>query len=341
MRVWIDMSNSPHPLLFGPIARKLERDGHKVLVTARDNAQTLQLTLERWPEADVIGGASPPSRTRKARAIAHRVAALRGWGRRNRPDLALSHNSYAQLLAARSLGIRAVTAMDYEHQPINHLAFRLAQSVVLPEVFPAGSARRQGASRAKTRRYTGFKEEIYLGEFEPRREALAEAGVGHIDGRTLVVARTPPAGATYHRFENPAFDGMLERLAGDEGCACVLLARSATQRAALRERYGCAFLIPEQAVDSRSLIHAADLFVGAGGTMTREAALMGVPTLSLYAGRRPAADMELERRGLLRFTDGRNEVGPLTRHSTVPRSREDLRTQAADAIESFLTAVLG
>ena len=34
--------------------------------------------------------------------------------------------------------------------------------------------------------------------------------------------------------------------------------------------------------------------------MTREAALMGVPTYSLFAGEQPAVDRELERQGLLR-----------------------------------------
>src|SRR3712207_7407437 len=49
---------------------------------------------------------------------------LRRWARGRRIDLAISHNSYAQLAAARSLRLRTATAMDYEHQPANHVAFR-------------------------------------------------------------------------------------------------------------------------------------------------------------------------------------------------------------------------
>ena len=37
MRVWIDLANSPHPLLFAPVVRLLEEHGHEVLVTVRDN----------------------------------------------------------------------------------------------------------------------------------------------------------------------------------------------------------------------------------------------------------------------------------------------------------------
>src|ERR1700716_1418210 len=134
MRVWLDLSNSPHPLLFQPIVARLEELGHEAMITARDNAQTVELTLERWANADVVGGPSPPSRAGKALTIADRVRALARWARRLRPDVALSHNSYAQIVAARTLRIPAVTAMDYEHQPANHLGFRLARRILLPEV---------------------------------------------------------------------------------------------------------------------------------------------------------------------------------------------------------------
>src|SRR5262245_30198900 len=132
MRIWIDLSNSPHPLLFKPIARRLEGLGHSVHITARDNAQTVELARERWPEVAVIGGPSPKGRKAKAQQIARRVNDLRRWAKDVKPDVALSHNSYAQIVAARTLRIPVVTAMDFEHQPANHLAFRLARKVLLP-----------------------------------------------------------------------------------------------------------------------------------------------------------------------------------------------------------------
>ena len=73
MRIWIDLSNSPHPLLFKPVARELEALGHSVAVTARDNAQTVELARERWPDVTVIGGPSPKGRKAKAQAKAQAV----------------------------------------------------------------------------------------------------------------------------------------------------------------------------------------------------------------------------------------------------------------------------
>ena len=139
MRVWLDMNNSPHPLLLRPIAERFRRKGHEVLVTARDTAMTRELTLARWPDAEIIGSPADASRWQKTTLIVQRVHALRNWAKGRELDLALSHNSYAQILAARSLGIRTVTAMDYEYQPASHLAFRAADRVVIPEVFPGPS----------------------------------------------------------------------------------------------------------------------------------------------------------------------------------------------------------
>ena len=149
MRVWIDLSNSPHPLLFEPIARQLEASGAVVSVTARDNAQTVELARQRWRDVEVIGGPSPPGRAAKGGSMLERVRALASWARRERPDVALSHNSYAQIVAARLLRIRVVTAMDYEHQPANHLAFRLADTVLLPAALESSRLRALGATRAR------------------------------------------------------------------------------------------------------------------------------------------------------------------------------------------------
>ena len=154
MRVWIDLANSPHPLLFSPLARRLAELGHDVRLTARDNAQTVALARERWAGVDVIGGSSPPGARAKARSLLLRVDALRRWARATRPDVALSHNSYAQIVAARSLGIRAVTAMDFEHQPANHVGFRLAETILLPRSSRARTFAGRGrphARRASTR----------------------------------------------------------------------------------------------------------------------------------------------------------------------------------------------
>jgi uncharacterized protein len=340
VRIWIDLSNSPHPLLFRPISTRLEELGHTVLVTARDNAQTAELASERWPGVEVIGGPAPEGRAAKLRSLSRRVRELQRWARDAGPDAALSHNSYAQVVAARLAGVPAVTAMDYEHQPANHLAFRLARSVLLPEALRGSRVRRQGARRGKVRWYPGVKEELYLGDFEPDLRVVERLGIAREPSSVLVVARTPPSGATYHRFVNPLFPEALRLLARQRHVYSVVLTRRADDRTSVEALRLPRCVVPRSAVDARSLIYAADLVVGAGGTMTREAALLGVPTLSLFAGSPARVDRWLERRGLLRrLADLRDleDVGPRPR---APRPVEELRERGRSVVDLFVETAL-
>jgi len=326
VKIWFDFSNSPHPLLFAPVGRRLVEQGDEVVVTARDNAQTLDLTRERWPDVEVIGGASPRGRSSKVVTICDRIADLRRWAARVRPDVALSHNSYAQIVAARSLRIPAVTAMDFEHQPANHLAFRLATTILVPEVMDVEAIRRQGAAPAKIVKYPGLKEDLYIGDFEPDREILAKVCPGPRP-RIVAVARTAPTRALYHSSSNPLFETALRTVCSQEGAVCVVLTRHPEQIAAIENLGLPNCILPRAAIDSRSLVYAADVMIGAGGTMTREAAVMGIPTWTLFAGKTPAVDASLEGRGLIRRLTRPDQLAHLTPRRSSPRTPQELHAR--------------
>jgi uncharacterized protein len=291
VRVWIDLANSPHVPLAEPIVRALRERGDEVLITARDHAQTVELGRRRWPELRIIGGSSPAGRVQKTLTIAGRALALRQFARAERPDVAFSHGSYAQVLAARSARLPSLVMMDYEYQPANHLSFRLATRVLVPEVFPAAALQKFGARDAKVERYPGFKEELYLSAFEPDRQVVGDLDLD--PGAVIAVFRPPPEGALYHRMSNERFDRVLADAREDDGVQVVLLPRTAAQRA----RYADGLRIPSDAIDGSSLLALADLLVGAGGTMNREAAILGTPTYTVFAGALAAVDAELIRRG--------------------------------------------
>jgi uncharacterized protein len=338
MRIWVDLANSPHALLFEPIVRVLRERGHTVMLTARENAQTVELARSRWPEVEVIGGESPRNRFAKAASLCGRVAELSRWCGAHRPDIALSHNSYAQIAAARIRLVPAVTAMDFEHQPANHLAFRLAATVLLPEAMRDLDLARQGATEAKVRFYPGLKEEVYLGDFEPDVTVVERLGIAQEPSRVLVVARTPPSRALYHGSENPLFVRALRAAAAVPGARIVALVRHAEQRDALARLNLDNLIVPSEAVDSRSLMYAADLVIGAGGTMTREAALLGTRTLTVFGGRTPAVDVWLERCGRLRRLTSPEQLQSLAQRRSNLRDPAHLRRRGALLVEHFVAA---
>lgn len=288
------MANSPHPVLFRPLAEELIGRGHQLLVTTRDHGQTRDLTLDAWPDARVIGGESPGARTEKARAIGQRVRRLYRYVSRRDVAVAVSLNSYAQIVAARFARIPSVTLMDYEYQPANHLSFRLAHRLAVPAVFPASRLRHYGGRRDRVARFDGFKEELYL---DRTSQDGTTAAFGDEATRTRAVFRPPAEGAMYHPTANRAFDRLLEEAARREDVDAIVLPRLAAQR----DRYGIlpGVLVPDRTVDGLGVLRLADVFIGAGGTMSREAALLGVRAYTMFAGRLPAVDKQLIMAGML------------------------------------------
>ncbi len=328
MKIWIDLANSPHVPLFEPVVSEARARGHEVVLTARDHAQTRALAEDAWTDVAIIGGRSPSGRLAKGRAIAGRALALRRFARDRRPDVALSHGSYAQVVAARAARVPSVTMMDYEHQPANHLSFRLARRVIVPEVFPEAGLRRFGARPGKVVRYDGFKEELYLAGVAPEPALLVSLGLD--PARVTVAMRPPPEGALYHREGNVRFDDILERVV-THGAQVVLLPRGEEQD----QRYRRAgVVIPERPVDGSVLLATVDLMIGAGGTMTRESALLGTPTYTVYLGELAAADAELIRQGKL--VDLRSSGAPVVERK--PDSAAGVDPARANAI---LETVLG
>jgi uncharacterized protein len=337
MRVWVDLTNSPHVLVMRPVIELLRDDGHEVRVTARDFAQTLELLRRFQIPHTAIGHHRGERLAAKAGGLLQRSAALARWAladarragtRPERPfDIALGHGSNDVSVAAAALRIPSATMFDYEWAAVqHHVNCRLASAVVVPDAIPAERLERYGA-RTKLRPYAGLKEEYYLADFEPDSAILAELALD--PARPIVVVRTPPEVSLYHRFENDVFAAVLERLriaAVQDGVQPVLLPRTPQQREGLRAIPG--FVVPEHAIDAQSLIAYADLVISAGGTMNREAVALGTPVYSTFEGRLGAVDEQLIESGRLRKLSDPDELDLAKQAGggTTARLRRDPRT---------------
>jgi uncharacterized protein len=301
VRVWVDLTNSPHVLVMRPVIADLRSRGHEVEVTARDFAQTLQLCERFGIEHTAIGHHRGAGLLDKARGLLARSAALARWARRREFDLALGHGSNDVTVAAAILRIPSSTTFDYEWAKVQHTVnCRLARAVVVPEVIPPERLYRYGA-RGKLHRYPGLKEEYYLADFEPDPGVLTELGLDR--QAPIAVVRTPPSVSLYHRFENDLFGRVLERLRGSQ---TVVLPRTPGQRTELAAAGG--FIVPERTIDAQSLIAYADLVVSAGGTMNREAVALGTPVFTIFEGRLGAVDEQLIADGRLRRLQSAGQV---------------------------------
>jgi predicted glycosyltransferase len=299
VKVWVDITNSPHVLFFRPLISILHERGHEVDVTAREYAQTLELLDLHGIEHTVVGHHGGASTFGKARAMAERLPALHRFARGRGYDAALAHGSHDLTLTARRLGIPSATSFDYEYAWLQHqLGCRSARRVVVPDVIPADVLGGYGVGPKKLRRYPGLKEDYYLADLGPDPAVLDALGVDR--SRVIVVLRPPPDVSLYHRHTNQLFPETLRALGSRDDAHAVVLPRVEGQRDFVRGLGLPSVIVPEHAVDAQSLIALADLVVSAGGTMNREAVSLGTPVYTVFGGRLGAVDRHLLREGKLR-----------------------------------------
>src|SRR3954447_9881612 len=114
MRIWIDLTNSPHVLVMRPLIERMRAEGHDVEITARDFAQTFQLNESYRMDHTRIDRRHGEELVDKGVGLVQRSLALARWGRGRNFDVAMGHGSNDVTVAASMLGIPSATAFDYE-----------------------------------------------------------------------------------------------------------------------------------------------------------------------------------------------------------------------------------
>jgi predicted glycosyltransferase len=227
------------------------------------------------------------------------------FGRGKGITQAVSHGSNDLAIAARALRLHSTVIHDYEGAAGMHrINFRLASKVMMPDVIPYAALSGYGLKEARFRPYHGLKEQVALADFAFDETVYAELGLDR--GRPIVVLRPPATMSLYHRgIENTVFDDVVARLLASDA-QVVLLPRTPEQARSFAEARGV--IIPEHPVDGPSLVWAADAVISAGGTMNREAAVLGVPTWTTFAGELGAVDRELVEQGRMQVLTSAEEV---------------------------------
>ena len=278
MKIWFDLSNSPHINLFAQMIRELERDGHEVVITCRPLANTIDLLDLHGFRYEVVGEHYGANFYRKLFGYPIRVLQLRRYLAPKRIDVAISQSSFHSPVVARLLGVRSIYMNDNEHALGNVPSFLSASKIMVPEFLSLANLKRQMASPAKIVRYPGVKEGIYLWGLQERLER--SGAQARQSGRPAVYMRPEPWTAQYYKGGKDFLDDVL--LGIKDHVDVTLLPRGKAQGEHYRAERFAGIRIVDTALDIADIAPDCDLFVGAGGTMTREMAVLGVPTISVY-----------------------------------------------------------
>jgi predicted glycosyltransferase len=340
-KIWIDLDNSPHVPFFIPIKNELERRGYTVVLTARDAYQVTGLVDFYGLKCRRIGRHLGKNKFLKVVGVVTRALRLIPFLLKERPYLAVSHGSRAQILASSLLGIKSIVLADYEF--VQDLVIFRPSWVIVPEIIPDKSV---GTLKNHVLKYRGIKEDVYVPSFKANPSVRNELGLTEQD---MVVSIRPPASeAHYHRQESDELFGVvMEYLKTQPNIKIVLLPRNARQEAEVREKWPALIaerrvIIPEHVVDGLNLIWFSDFVVSGGGTMNREAAALGVPVYSIFRGKIGAVDRYLAEQGRLTLIESPQDVPSkirLARRSAIGAFQSNSRP-ALENILDFIVAIV-
>jgi len=307
--IWFDIDNLPHVWILKPLIEHVRTLGHLVVVTSRGKKDILDMCALAGLHPEVVD-ASLPGHSKALKLLS---TIERGWRLRIHlqgkvADLAISHGSRAQAFAAWSLGIPSVTFDDYEHSFQGFVRFN--QYLFVPDVIDKSH---WNEKKTKIVQYPGFKELLYLPELVPDRERI-NIEYDLPDDKVIVVFR-PEALDAHYRSDKTAQlqDIIIQRLA-EFPCFVIALARTERQRQQLSTilvSKKIQHLFPQKVSRGVEIISSADLVIGGGGTMTREAAVLGVPSYSFFSGKTGAVDRALEKMGRLIMIRDQHDVRSL------------------------------
>ena len=290
MRVWLDACTGKHVRYATAIARELRARGHDVVLTTREHPDTVALAEALGEDFLVVGRYHPGDRAGKLLESARRTSLLARLfsDEAVRPDVAICHQSVELCRVAFGLGVPIVCTSDSPHAvAVGRLTVPLVDVLVLSSALPAEPYLAMGAKRVE--RFDGVDEVAWARRPELGTGAGVRELLEGLDGPVIVV-REEEHGAAYARGR-----GLMWEIA---------LALRDLGSVVFLPRYGRpphlpdGIIVPEGFVDGFSLVGEADLVLGVGGTLCREAALQGTPTIIIpYLGSRMHVNAFLAEKG--------------------------------------------
>ena len=337
-QIWIDMDNSPHVPVFKPLINIFNAHDVKVIVTARDYAQTIPL-LHYWNIDHIqVGKHGGKNKIKKLINLVYRSMQLIRLMRKQKIDLAVSHGSRSMVVAAKLLSIKTVTMLDYEYTETGIFNF-FSDYLLMPALIPEERLAKAGLDLKKVIRYNGFKEELYLNTFVPDETLREKLGV---PAENILVTLRPSAllGNYHNPLSETIIIALLRRLIEIDSVTILIVSRSAEDKQMIRQEFGNKIRFLEQAVDGLQLIWNSDIFISGGGTMNREAALLGVPTYSVFTGKKPYLDEYLEKEGKLMFINAVSDIDRIEIKKRVASSGADKKsTSLAEEIGNIVLSL--
>jgi hypothetical protein len=332
--IWFDITNSPQVHLLYGIKTILDEIGNfEYIITARDFAETVELVKQKFNcKYEVVGRHQGKKPLKKALGLAKRFHDLSKL--KNEFDISISCGSECAIWIAKLRGKKSIAFGD------NDLAKQwtygcFVDKAFFPNAIPMKLLAKQGLKN-KVYLYDGFKEDIYLSNYSPAIDFLER-----LPFRDYILLRSENVMANYIKNAKTITGELFEKLKMNQYNVLYL------PRYKSDANYAAGFdnvFVPKSPINGLDASFYSMAVLTGAGTLAREAACLGVPAVSFYAGQDLlAVDKKMISFGwlfhsrnadeILKYLSGVKKKQPDSTRSKIVR--EEIKNKLIETLASF------
>jgi len=279
LKIWFDIL-TPKQLLFFEDMIKHMKKNHKIICTSRNYDQVIQLGKIRKQRLIVVGKHGGIKKYDKLSASLSRAKLLSTKIRKFSPDVTISFCSPEAARVSYGFGVPHICFSDSPHaNAVMRLVIPLVQKLLIPWIIPKNEFTKFGINAKDIIRYRAIDAAIITKrKISKNSKKIAKRGE-----RKIILVRVEEEEASYSSKKRPVIPIIKEITKNFQNTEIMVMVRYNSQAKHLAQTFGNKIKILKKVVDGKMLLNSVDVFVGSGGTMTAESALLGIPTISYNA----------------------------------------------------------
>jgi hypothetical protein len=255
------------------------KKNHTVLCTSRDYKQVTHLAKIRDLKLRIIGKHGGSKRHDKLNASLHRAKSLSLRIKEFSPDITVSFCSPEAARVSYGLGIDHICFSDSPHATaVMRLVIPLVQKLLIPWIIPKKEFTKFGINSKDIVSYRAIDAAIIA-----KRKISNSKNIYEKNRQKAILVRVEEEYASYSTKKRPAIPIIKEIIKNFSDEEIIVMGRYTSQVRHLEQVFGKKIKVLSKIVDSKALLKNTDVFIGSGGTMTAESALLGIPTISYNA----------------------------------------------------------
>ena len=276
MKIWFDILTPKQYLFFEYFIQKLRKQ-HKILCTSRKYQQVNGIRKFGSINPIVIGKHGGKDNTDKLFASLDRTKLLTKKIDKSNPDLLISFCSPEASRVAYGLGIPHIAFSDSPHaKAVMKLSLPYTTKLLTPWIIPKNDFKEFGIDSKNIIQYKAIDAGIIIRNYKKTRDKKTS------NQKTILIRPEESEAAYINKKSNTIkiIKKIIEKFPDEKK---IVLSRYKNQTNELKKIFGTDISILSKPVNGRKLLDIVDCFVGSGGTMTAEAGLLGISTISLNA----------------------------------------------------------